>query len=373
MRAKILRQDLKDLKLEGVLYAKAADNNMTLSQLLENMSPTQPGENLDAFERLLKRQGINVKGNAEAGIPPATGALFLTSDDNVVLFPEFINRAARIALIDTATAAMGDLVSSIQPLPPGQVARSLYIDQTTAQKKKKNVAEAAEIPITKLSWGDKTASGGKKGIGLEWSYEFMQSVTLPVLQMAIAGIAQQNVIDDVADLITAIRDGDGDAREGSANVPDSIANYGVSGATGYSSLTYQAWLWWLLDMAPYVPSTIVTKKEGYVKLMTSDTNANAMPIYLFNQISLAKTGGDPRPDSALRVPNPLITVHDSVPVNLYLAVDKRYAVQAYTYAGMDISETQKVIARQVEQLYITTSIFYSTIFRAAVRQLNCKP
>jgi len=369
---KVLTKDLKELKLTPRLYSQAADNGMTLSQLLETMSPTEPEDKLDAFERVLKKQGINVNGNPKAGIPAGQGRLFFTSDDNTVLFPEFLNRAARVALVDTTTTNLQDIVSSIQNIATGTVVRNLYITQTAAQKRKKDVAEAAEIPRTTLTWSDKTARGTKKGIGLEWSYEFIQQVSLPVLQTAIAGIVQQNSIDDISDAIEVLIQGDGTSVEGSLLSDDSLSSYGgVTGNSTIADITYTAWIEWLLAMLPYSPITCVTTQAGYARLMNVQTASNTMPLWLYTLISTGQTGGAPNPQSGLRMPNPLITVHSSIMANKILAVDKRYAMQAYTYAGMDLTETQRVISRQVEQMYMTTTIFFSCIFRDAVKQLDC--
>lgn len=370
MNIKVISKDLKELELKPNLYSKAFDLGMTLSQYLEQMSPTESGDKLDAYERLLKRQGINIQGDPKSGIPAGTGRLFLQSDDNTVLFPEFFSRAARVAQIDTVTAVLSDLAASVIPIPTGAVIRDLYIDQTSAQKKKDNVAEGTEIPLTKITWSDKTARGGKTGIGLEYSYEFLQQVALPVLETAIAGIIQQNSLDDIADVIAVLRDGDGETKEGGAITKDNLSTYGVDTPTDYSDLTYTAWIWWLLDMLPYHPTTVILSKEGYAKLMNTATPSNTLPIFLYNQIALGQTGAEPTPQQGLRIPNPLVTVSSEVDNNTIMAVDKRFALQAYTYAGLDITETQKVISRQVNQIYMTTAVFYSCIFRAAVKILH---
>ena len=88
-----------NLKLEKGIYQAATAEGKTFAQKLEELDPSSEYEgvkgleNLDAFQRQLKRFDIKVKG-AKSDVVEK----FFTTTESSILFPEFISRTVRTAL-----------------------------------------------------------------------------------------------------------------------------------------------------------------------------------------------------------------------------------------------------------------------------------
>ena len=98
-----------DVKLSKDLYARATAENKTFSHILEEIDPsvrTPDGKvvGLDAYERQLQRFGIITRACPEEGIYASRGERFFQPNNptSAVLFPEFINRIARMAMLEPA-------------------------------------------------------------------------------------------------------------------------------------------------------------------------------------------------------------------------------------------------------------------------------
>ena len=86
------------VKLEKGMYHLA---NRSFSQALEEADPSAqyagtPMQNLDAFERQLKRFGIRVSGADCDQVEK-----FFTTTESAVLFPEFVRRAIKSGMEDS--------------------------------------------------------------------------------------------------------------------------------------------------------------------------------------------------------------------------------------------------------------------------------
>ena len=134
-----------DLKLGKEMYAIAFKHGMTFSQLLERVNPSTPDDNLDAFERQCKRFGIVLKDIPEKGIWASEGELFFQSNQPAsrILFPEFLNRIARVALLEDYD--INWVIANIRPIQSGAF-RSLYVTSTAAQRRKARVGEGGDFP-----------------------------------------------------------------------------------------------------------------------------------------------------------------------------------------------------------------------------------
>ena len=124
-RIEIVRYDPKDIKLTPRLYSEALDKRMSFSQLLETLDPSERDASgniigLDAFERQLQRFGIVTRSIPEAGIYASLGERFFQSNtpESSVLFPEFVNRVARMAIFepDVVDELVGERELTIKPL-----------------------------------------------------------------------------------------------------------------------------------------------------------------------------------------------------------------------------------------------------------------
>src|SRR3990172_3757069 len=90
------------INLSRALYEQAFDIGMNLSQYLETIDPSGPDDKLDAFERQLRRFRIRTKHDHKRGVYASNGEYFFNSNQpaSTVLFPEYISRVARTAMMN---------------------------------------------------------------------------------------------------------------------------------------------------------------------------------------------------------------------------------------------------------------------------------
>ena len=167
----ILKYDPKDITLDRRMYIDAIDKGMTLSQYLTEMT-TGAGQKdgLDGFELQLQRYGIRLEDDPKAGIQATKVDYFFQSNQapTTILFPEVINRMARIALMDE-TDILSELVARMETISDSAVLRSIYVTMTQAQKTMGRVGEMDEFPTTVITWAEKATTLKKFGVRIKAS------------------------------------------------------------------------------------------------------------------------------------------------------------------------------------------------------------
>jgi hypothetical protein len=365
----------KDVPLSRGLYDAAYDLNMSFSQFLEYLNPTQVGDNtgLDAFERQLQAFGIRTKSDPRFGLPASTGAMFFQPNvpASSVLFPEFINRVARRALLNEETE-VNKIVANWDTLQGTDMYRAIYIDETSLDRKKSRVAQMGKFPVVEIRWSEKATTLAKYGVKLQMSYEFMRRVSLPVIEMIIGRIMVQDRIDELDLALKTLNDGDGESKEGSAITNVNLSTLGVSNPDAVNDVTYEAWLRWLHMFNPGVCSVIIGNVLSTVQLMAMP-KPSVDPIFFYQQIAGMKDEMGGRPIVA----NPRLAktldyiTYDSAPDCEIIGVDPRYALIGYREAGTDLTETQKIIDGQWDEILMSSTVGFSTVFRSATKKLTC--
>lgn len=137
-----------NLKLEKGIYQEATAEGKTSAQKLEELDPSSEYEgvkgleNLDAFQRQLKRFDIKVKG-AKSDVVEK----FFTTTESSILFPEFISRTVRTAL--EKESILPKLIATTTEID-SDTYKSIYMDTDTSQKQLRRVAEGSKFPVTTL-------------------------------------------------------------------------------------------------------------------------------------------------------------------------------------------------------------------------------
>lgn len=357
-----------DIKLSKDLYIEANNKNLTISALLEEMDPSESNDKLDAFERQLKRFGIVTKDDPEHGVFASTGQLFFQSNvpESRVLFPEFIERSIRAAMMDE-TDYLAYLVNGWTTSNAG-IFRALYVDDTATTRKSGRRGEGARVAKMKVTWSEKTVNMNDFGIEIDMSYEFTKWASLPMIQTILKRAAMQRRYDEAGEALTTIISGDGGSKESTAAANTNLSDLGVATPEGTEELTYVAWLKWAASFAPYVLTTLIGTVDDIIEWFTM-AKPSTDPAVMYQLLDKSQTGGVPTLVN-LGVSQVAAVCHSDSSASVLVGIDKRFALHGYRDMGMDMVETDRVIDAKFDKIVISNKVGFANIFAAARKKLT---
>lgn len=244
------------------LYKQAHEKGMTLSMFLELESPTQAGEGLDAFERLMKEAGILTKSIPGKNLSSSKVEAFYRTDTSP-LFPEYVARTLVHAM--TEYPMYQHLVATRTGITGG-VYEASYLDFGDAKNKKalemRRVTEASDLPKATLKLGESAIKLYKYGRAVGVSYEALRRMNLEVFERHIAKIGTEAANNKIAEILTVIKDGDGNN-----NAADVIKQTDL-GATAGDKLNREVLVKFLLKF--YTAggcNTVVANEDGFLQVL----------------------------------------------------------------------------------------------------------
>ena len=243
------------------LYQQAHSKEMTLSMLLESLDPTPTGENLDAFERLMKEARIITQTIADKNIFASKVEAFYRTNENKNLFPEYVARTLVQAM--TEFPIFNYLVAARTPID-SNVYKASYLDWSDADNKKatemRRITEASDLPLARIKLGDTAITLYKYGRAIEASYEALRRMSLDLFERHINRIGIEAANNKVAEILTVIKDGDGN---GNAAPTHKVTDFDSTATT----ITKTAWIKFLLKFYPYGCDTVVANVDGLLQIL----------------------------------------------------------------------------------------------------------
>lgn len=354
------------------VYREAYSEGKTLSQHLEALDPSNQyvgadaylGK-LDAFERQMFAAGIQTKSDPSKGMyADKVEKFFMGTTTSDHLFPEFINRTARMAL--EAPDILNELVAIKTPIT-GNAYKTFYVDLSTSAKQKQRVAEGTEIPTTKITGHENAVTLNKKGRAIDFSYEYVRRIQIDMLALLIEGILQQTGVDLANDAVGILVNGDGNASTAATNFNLTHADIGGVVANG---ITWDNWLKFRLKFYPYNGTTAIVDATQLINVLGIQPPATD-PLALLssfngNQIS----GGAQVAQNVFSKPMRYVYLPSATLANKVLAIDPKYALEQVTEIGADIVETDKMIKAQFETIVLSQVTGFATLFPAVVKTLT---
>ena len=170
------------LKLEKGMYA---EGGKSFSQVLEEYDPSEQYrgtamENMDAYQRQLKRFDIKVKGAGSDIVEK-----FFANTESAVLFPEFVSRAVRQGMQEeNILPAITATVTNFN----GMDYRSIKSDTDDKDKSLRVVAEGAMLPETTVKAQNNLVKLNKRGRLLVASYEAIRFQRLDLFAVTLRQI-----------------------------------------------------------------------------------------------------------------------------------------------------------------------------------------
>ncbi len=357
-----------DVKLGREMYEIASKNCLTFSQLLERINPSDGDSKLDAFERQCRRFGIVLKDIPEKGVWASNGELFFQSSQPAsrILFPEFLNRVARTALLEDYD--INWVLANIRPISNSGSFRSLYITSSAAQRRKARTSQGSEFPTTTVTWSDQAGSVYKNGIKILMSYEFIRRASIPFISLVLSNIFLQSRVDDFADMINILINGDDHASPANPASTDNLTTMDTGAAAG--TLSYKGYLKFGNQFRPYRMTTAIGDIDTILQVVLC-AKPSTDPIQL---LSLLQSKGQVLGEG-IKIINPAwqnvnLIIHESVPDLKLIGLDKRYALEKIVEVGADLQETNKLIDQQFDEIVLSECANFSKLFTAACRILD---
>lgn len=353
-----------EIPLSLQLYRQANDKGLTFSHYLETIDPSKEyNDGLDAFERQLQRFNIIPQSIPGKGIWASKVEAFYMSDDGAdvpILFPEYVNRVAREALVQDDI--LNEMVAIRTPIDSNAY-KTIYIDTDSKLTSKKRVTEGADMPVATMRTSENTIKIYKYGRRLKATYEAIRRMRLDLFALHIQGIMKQAGLDRAADAYTVLKDGDGNS-----NAATNYNKTDLQTGEASASLAYTGWLKYMFKYYPYKMTSIIGGIDELIELLTIDA-PNIDPLKLIQMLKFGNTvqGGN----MAQNIFNDyrIIYLPDATASTL-LGFDKNYSLEMVVEIGSDITETQRLIANQWEEIVISEVNGFGVFLKEARRLLT---
>ena len=359
----VLKEDEKiNVQAADVDAAAAAGVSLStyLNEKYSNIVEKFNGE-LDAFDIALLSKGIIVKDNLKFGIQSSPMFKFFTTDENRMLFPEFIIRQLR--QISGMPSIINDLVASTRVIN-GDAARQIVLDLSNTpagQKnkqalKKRRIAEGANIPVAELKLGETAIKIYKYGIGVKATYEVLRRTTIDMFRKQMELVSVQASYDEVGAVIDVILNGDGNTNAATVYTAKTLNSAAEEGKIDEVTLVK-----FLVKQAPFSFDTLIVDEEVYTQICTilmdkNLTNAiNPKVSFEFPQGLLSNLKVIYSEDLGL--------TSDSKHQIIGLA--KNYAIEKTVEAGSTINEVAKTVENQTQLAVMTENAGFNKIYSRA--------
>lgn len=351
---------MSKIVLDSYIYDKAKKENTNLSTYLEKRYPTPDGCKLDAFERAMREQGIITKTDLTKGIHADEVDAFYRTKESRILFPEFVARTVREAV---AKDTMLPYLIGVSTLIDGDTYRTFYVDDQPTKAKKVRVTEAAELPVSAIRGREQVVKLYKFGRAIDMSYEALRRMKIDMIARHIERIAIQTAKDKVTEIITVIKNGDGN---NNAAPTSDIQDY-VATAT---SLTPEVLLKFLMEFDVFPCDTLIATKDAFVKLVLAEI-PSLSTAQLLRLLATGVTTGITF--DAPQMPTGVVRLfwHSGVLTGEQVAaINSKYAIEQVTEIGSDIREADRFIKNQTRILTISENTGYAKMFSEATKIID---
>lgn len=358
------KPNANEIPLSIELYIQANDAGVTFSQYLEMIDPSEkygPEEKLDAFERQMKRFGIISKSMPEKGVWASKVEKFYTTQESRIIFPEFINRVAREELL--MDDILNELVAISTPIDSNAY-RTIYIKDDPKAASKKRVAEGADLPVAEMKTQENTLKIYKYGRRLKATYEAIRRMRLDLLALHIRAIIRQAGVDRAEDAYNVLISGDGNNNAAIVHKKSELQ------ADPSKALAYGAWADYLFDFYPHRMTTLIGGKKELIEFLTMEA-PNVDPIRLIEQLRFGNATTRGTMAQSIFNDYRIVYLPDAQEGKL-VGLDKQYGLEMVVEIGSDITETQRIITSQWEEIVISELNGFGILLPKARRVLDLK-
>lgn len=332
-----------NLKLEKSMYNVS---NKSFTEVLEELDPSEnykntSFENLDAYQRQLKRFDIKVSGPG-----CDTVEKFFCTPDSAVLFPEFLTRAIKQGI--KTYDILDSIVAATTKIPGGDY-RS--ISATIEALNRYDIPEGESIRRVDVRKRTELVNMIKHGRMLSSSYEALRYQNLDVIAVVLKQIGMDIAREQLNDALEVLLGSD---EFTAADVIE--AEYATTPSAPKLQYSHLLQLW--KELNPYKLNIMLASSKTINDILSLEEMRDATA-----GLDFQGTGNIITPMGAK-----LIVCENVSDYNI-IGVDKNFALQMIQ-SGDIVIEYDKVIDKQLEQATITMTTGFSRIYRNSVKVLD---
>lgn len=324
----------KKVNLEKGMYQDAAEKGLTIAQILEQLDPSgnHPDSNLDAFERQLAARGLVIQG------PKSISLDQFYDPDNRILFPEFINREIQAGMImSRIQLQVADLIATTTEIDSGVYdAALLDVGQDFHMKP---IGEGAKFPKITITTTKKPVTLRKHGLKLRETYEHRRRIKANLFAVILRLIGQYLMLDMVDDAVDVEINGN----SGNSNAASTPA---VGTAISYDKL-----IDFFFAFDPYEANLLAAPIAGLKAILKLSEFKDPLVGWDFQ-----KTGNLVTPMGMVMRKHNTTALTDKL-----LGIDKRFSLEQVTERGSYLTETDKLIDGQWNEIAISLVTGFSKI------------
>ncbi len=333
------------IKLEKGMYNVGGKS---FTDVLEQLDPSENYkgtslENLDAYQRQLKRFNIKVSGPGCDMVEK-----FFSTSDSAVLFPEFLTRAIKQGI--QSSEVLSSIVAATTKIE-GVDYRSITSSVDALASSAPNyISEGGSLRSVNVTKNTNLVSLKKHGRLLSSSYEALRFQNLDVIAVILKQIGIDIANEQLGDALTELM-GSGETAVG--EIKATYASGTTTAALSYSHLL-QLWK----GLSPYKLNVMLASSNTINDILSLSEMRDATA-----GLDFQGTGNIVTPMGAK------IILCEGVTGKKIIGLDKDFALQMIQ-SGDVVVEYDKVIDKQLERAGITMTTGFSKIFGDAVKCLN---
>jgi len=331
-----------EIPLSEDLLVQARSHGTTLTDVLEELDPTNEAGGLDAFERQLALAGIRVQGSEADTIDR-----FFASTESAVLFPEFVSRSIRTGMIEFR--GLSRIVASRTRID-SDTYKTLYMDEsvlTDEDRRLARVGEGAELPKLEIKTSEHSVKIKKYGRYLEVSYEALRRKTTSVVSVFLKAIGFQIQKDKFEEAIGVITGGDGNSNAAT------VTNTATDDALDYADLVDFA-----LAFQPYEMNVMVAAPS------------TVKTILILDEFKDPQAGMNFQGSGDLVTPfGAQIVASDAVAIDTIIGLDRRFALEEVYETGL-LVESDRLIRQQLEGTAVSEVAGFAKVITDASKILD---
>lgn len=344
----VKRTTFKKLKLEKGIYQEANEKKKTFSQMLEEMDPSinyDPKLGLNAFQRQLAAHGLKVAGQDSIMLSE-----WYDQPDSRVLFPEFVNTQVQAGkLMGRFTLKVEDLIAMRTEIDQGTYQAALLDTSSTQDFNAKIIGQGGKFPTITFTVSDKTIELRKRGYKIMETYEHRRRIRANKMAMALRWVGWTLELDKAEDCVDVIVNGN-------------AGNSNAAPVFTLSLLNYNNFVDFLAEFEPYEPNLWAAPKAGW---------SGILKIAEFKDSRIAQefisTG---RPIGPFGVETKRHDTGGTILASKILGVNKEFAVEEVAERGADLTETDKIIDGQWEEILVSFVTGYAKLIAEGARVWN---
>jgi len=337
----VKKSALKKISVEKGMYDDARRQGQTLTEFLEEMDPSAnyPGCRLDAFQRQLAVRNLNIAGQAAATLEE-----WYNNPESRVLFPEFINQQVRIGmLMGRYTLRDEDLIATTTMIDSGTYQASI-VDETQ-EVSAGIVGQGAEMPVIALTVGETTIKLKKHGMVIKQTYEHIRRLRANKMAVFLQLVGWRMMLDKTEDAVSVLINGDGNSNSAPVDT--------------LGAISYDHFIDFLAEFEPYELDILAANKTNWAAMFKITEFKDS--IIAANFIN---TG---RPIDPFGAPVKRHDPSSAILATSILGVNRANALERIEEANAQLTETEKLITSQWENIAISQVVGYGRIIGNAAR------